>query len=369
MAEASEKETQVEGLVCSQCGQSVAANWVRCPYCSTWLRPNRVTPAPQTRPTSFIFILLGLIVVCLGMGIGFGLVWLRNQVVSPLAMPMSATYSPIPSPRSSRTLLCTPILSPSPSPTPSYTPIPALEAGATMISPIDGMMMMYVPAGEFLMSSLPQHTVYLDAFWIDQTEVTNAMYTAFLNEVGNQSEGGVPWLDADADGVLIEQRGQDWLPKNGFADHPVIEVNWYGAKAYCEWADRRLPTEAEWEHAARGRSGLTYPWGHSVGCGLAQFHPCFGDLEPVGSFPDGASPYGVLDIAGNAAEWIADWYKFDYYEESPKVNPQGPVSGDFRVVRGGSWEMSVLDMRTYHRNQYPPNVTRNDVGFRCARSP
>ena len=361
------KQLPLATPICPKCGKAVAADWVHCPNCGIGLDQIRVTPAPQTRPTLFIFILLGLIVVCLGMGIGFGLVWLRNQVGSPLAMPVSATYSPIPSPSSSRTLLYTPILTPSPSPTPSYTPIPPLEAGATMISPVDGMVMVYVPEGEFLMNSLPQYTAYLGAFWIDRTEVTNAMYADFLNEMGNQSEGGVLWLDADADGVLIEQQGQVWQPKNGFADHPVIEVNWYGAKAYCEWADRRLPTEAEWEHAARGRTGLTYPWGHSVGCGLAQFSPCLGGLKPVGSFPDGASPYDVLDMAGNAAEWIADWYEIDYYDESPIVNPQNPVSGNFRLVRGGSWRKDVIDMRTYYRNQYPPNITRNDIGFRCAQ--
>lgn len=162
-----------------------------------------------------------------------------------------------------------PTQTPTPVPTfaPSITPAPILSIGSTMISEKDGMVMVYVPEGEFQMGSEdgdsdeePIHAVYLDAFWMDQTEVTNAMFAKFLNEEGNQSEGGVSWLDASDDDVLIVKNGSTWQPKSGYEDHPVIEVSWYSAQAYCAWVDRSLPTEAEWEKTARGNlDGKKYP--------------------------------------------------------------------------------------------------------------
>jgi len=264
------------------------------------------------------------------------------------------------------------------------------------------MELVYVPAGEFLMGSVdsekdtywnekPQHTVYVDAFWIDHTEVTNAMYAAFLNDRGNQTEDRVPWLDADDENVQIIQSGEQWTPKSGYETHPVIEVTWYGARAYCEWAGRRLPSEAEWEKAARGTTGKKYPWGntdtntiesggdgsgppiYTLHCELAQFGGadggCPGDTIPVGSKPAGASPYSALDMAGNAWEWVADWYSAFYYADSPSENPQGPLSGNRRAVRGGSWSHSGGYIHTAARYGFDPVFANDLVGFRCARAP
>ncbi len=230
----------------------------------------------------------------------------------------------------------------------------------------------------------PQHEVYLDAYWIDQTEVTNAMFAAFLNAKGNQSEGGETWLDADGKDVLIEWRDSEWRPKSGFEDHPVIEVTWYGARAYCQWAGARLPTEAEWEKAARGDDSRWYPWGDVFDCSKGNFDDekiLDGYVVPGGegcdgfyltaqvkSFAAGASPYAVYDMAGNVWEWVSDWYASDYYENSPQSNPQGPTSGESRVFRGGSWSYSLFYVRSANRGRFSPDVTSPDNGFRCARS-
>ena len=279
-------------------------------------------------------------------------------------------------------LKSTATLTPSPSPVPPQT------------SEQDGMVMLYVPAGEFMMGSpdqedeqtaselymdafweaeddeKPQHAVSLDAFWIDQTEVTNAMFAAFLNAMGNQKEGGVLWLDARAPRALIRQQAGRWQPVNGYQDHPVVEVTWYGARAYCEWAGRRLPTEAKWEKAARGTDGRKYPWGNEPPtCELANFDGrCFlRATTQVGSYPTGKSPYGVLDMAGNVWEWVADWYTPDYYAHSPRDNPQGPESGESRVIRGASWHPHQYDVHAAKRAKYYPHSTGPDVGFRCVR--
>ena len=272
-------------------------------------------------------------------------------------------------------------------PLPSPTSPPPLQAGVTQISEKDGMLMVYVPEGEFLMGSVeeddpdvsddkkPQHPVYLDTFWIDRTEVTNAMFAQFLNEESNQSEGGADWLDARDEDERLVQSGSEWQPVSGYGEHPVVDVTWYGAQAYCRWAGRRLPSEAEWEKAARGTDGRTYPWGEGIDCTRANFYKnyesgsCVGDTKPVSSYPDGASPYGALDMAGNVWEWVADWYDDDYYNSSSSENPAGPASGQYRVLRGGSWYDSAARVRTANRGRFWPDGAWADYGFRCARSP
>jgi formylglycine-generating enzyme required for sulfatase activity len=254
--------------------------------------------------------------------------------------------------------------------------------------------MVYVPEGEFLMGSdeldslaseseKPQHTVHLDAFWIDQTEVTNDMFAAFLNAEGNQKEGGATWLNTDHADALIAHSEGEWAPVSSYGEHPVILVTWYGARAYCEWAGRRLPTEAEWEKAARGTDGRFYPWGDAFDCRKGNFDDetlidekvvpggpdCDGYAQsaPVGSFPAGASPYRALDMAGNVREWVQDWYAEDYYASSPGLNPEGPSTGEYRVVRGGCWVCNFRYLRTTNRFWKIPSEAYN--GFRCARSP
>ena len=214
----------------------------------------------------------------------------------------------------------------------------------------------------------PAHAVALDGFWIDRTEVTNEQYAAFLNEEGNQDEGGTTWLDLNEEDSLVERVGDEYRPKGGYADHPMVEVSWYGAAAYCEWAGARLPTEAEWEYAARGTDGRKYPWGSSApDCSKAQFDGCGGRTVPVASKPAGASPYGAQDMAGNVWEWVADWYDSDYYERSPSENPPGPSSGEYRVLRGGSWGSGPDVVRGAHRYWDNPDAAGYYAGFRCAR--
>ena len=264
----------------------------------------------------------------------------------------------------------TPTKAPTKRPTP--TPKPKLGIGSTRTNEKDGMEMVYVPAGEFIMGSTryddekPVHTVYLDAFWVDKTEVTNAMYQECVAAGACQPN---------------EDYGADFNDPN----QPVVGVDWNDAKAYCQWAGKRLPTEAEWEKAARGTDGRTYPWGDgwdvrtTKRLNFADKNTDFdwSDKEaddgyeytaPVGSYSDGASPYGALDMAGNVWEWVADWYDADYYANSPSRNPAGSDSGDSRVLRGGSWNLSQYVVRSAFRNGSSPDLRYYNVGFRCALS-
>ena len=245
-------------------------------------------------------------------------------------------------------------------PTPSPTPGPDDEAelgiGSTMISEKDGMTLVYVPEGKFKMGGeyddeKPIHTVYLDAFWIDQTEVTNAMYEMCVEA-----------------GACKYPSNEAYYVSERYSDHPVIYVNWNRANAYCEWAGRRLPTEAEWEKAARGMDGRTYPWGENIDSNLANYNKNIGDTTEVGSYLDGASPYGALDMAGNVWEWVADWYGENHYSSSPFANPTGPSTGVYRVLRGGSWYSQVKLIRPVNRQRRPPSLAHNRGGFRCATS-
>jgi formylglycine-generating enzyme required for sulfatase activity len=238
------------------------------------------------------------------------------------------------------------------------TPAPAV--GATRVAEVDGMVGVYVPAGDFLMGSgeedgeaaadeKPQRTVYLDAFWMDRTEVTNAQYGRCV--------------EAGACAALVTPR-PDTAEQ---PDYPVQGVAWEQAVNYCEWAGRRLPTEAEWEKAARGKDGRLYPWGNSSPAAhLLNFDFSRGDVVDVGAYPEGAGPYGVLDMAGNVWEWVADWYGEDYYAEAPAENPPGPEEGTLRVIRGGAWNTAGRAVRAANRFWAAPY--RNDFdGFRCVQ--
>ena len=226
--------------------------------------------------------------------------------------------------------------------------------------------MVYVPAGEFTMGSndgdsydKPIHTVALDAYWIDRTEVTNVMY-AICVQVG----------DCQTPSNTSSSTRNSYYGNSQYADYPVIYVDWNTAQTYCGWAGARLPTEAEWEKAARGTDERTYPWGSSSpGSSLLNYNQSVGDTTAVGSYPAGVSPYGALDMAGNVWEWVNDWYGETYYSQSPSSNPQGPVSGNDRVLRGGSWGSYVGDFRSAVRSGYYPTVFNKNIGFRCVLSP
>jgi formylglycine-generating enzyme required for sulfatase activity len=250
-----------------------------------------------------------------------------------------------------------------------------------------GVTMALVPAGEFQMGcdpankfnyscdsdELPLHTVYLDDFYIDIFEVTNAQFSSVVNEHGNQKESVVTWLYYGSQDFVRVHLSQDvWKADSGYEDHPVVGVSWYGARAFCEWRGSRLPTEAEWEKAARGANDTrAYPWGdQKPSCSLANFLGCVGGTSPVGSYPQGASPYGVLDMAGNVHEWLNDWYQSDYYIQSPTSNPLGPTSGSRKVYRGGiyisPWHLLRVSFRTA---TFGPGSYTKYSGIRCAASP
>jgi formylglycine-generating enzyme required for sulfatase activity/tRNA A-37 threonylcarbamoyl transferase component Bud32 len=241
------------------------------------------------------------------------------------------------------------------------------ETFAEEITDSFGVAMRVVPAGEFSMGSdyeEPLHTVYLDAFYMDKYEVTNAMYAACVaagactppHETSSYSHAS-------------------YYGNAEFDNYPVVNVDWYQAQAYCEWRGARLPTEAEWEKAARGADGRTYPWGNNAPtCELTNFlsnisGACVGDTQAVGSYPAGTSPYGIYDLAGNVWEWVADWYDANYYASSSSRNPAGPASGEYHTLRGGSWNLNEYLVRASNRGGYGPENWDDDVGFRCSRSP
>lgn len=271
-------------------------------------------------------------------------------------------------------------------------PPPNPQLGDSWVRTQDGMTLVYLPAGRFLMGSnpdldpdafdneFPQHEVSLAPFWLDQLEVSNAQYAAFLNARGNQTEDAVPWLDIGDTDVQIEQQGGSFTPLPGRADLPVVEVTWYGAAAYCRWVGGQLPSEAQWEYAARGPANLIYPWGNGFDgqranfcdqrCDLdtkdLRFDDGFAEAAPVGTFPAGASWAGALDLGGNVWEWVNDWYSADYYLLSPSFNPGGPAGGETKVVRGGSWLNTAITLRTADRLVDFPDTSRPNFGFRCA---
>jgi formylglycine-generating enzyme required for sulfatase activity len=258
---------------------------------------------------------------------------------------------------------------------PGTTPT-APSLGDTTTRPSDGAVMVYVPAGEFEMGAPgiplehPVHTVALDGFWIDRTEVSNAQFQQCV-EAG-ECEQPSCWKEAD----LIRDNDDFGGP-----EQPVVCVNWYQARAYCEWTGGRLPTEAEWEYTARGPEGLEYPWGNEfdgtklnycdVNCPKKYADEDFDDgyayTAPVGSYPDGASWCGALDMAGNVWEWVADWR--GYYPSERQVNPTGPSSGRERVLRGGSWRYGWISARSTYRSGRRPDGRGGLIGFRCARAP
>jgi formylglycine-generating enzyme required for sulfatase activity len=269
----------------------------------------------------------------------------------------SGTTEVIPASTPSFTMTPPPTQTPSVANTPiaTATATPKLDIGSTMTGS-DGMTLLYVPAGEFTMGSdtghndeRPVHTVYLDAFWIDQTEVTNGMYKTCVQS-----------------GKCAKPSSIDYY---GFTNYPAVNVNWNDAAAYCSWAGRRLPTEAEWEKAARGTDGRTYPWGNEApNDNLLNYdgHPT-GDIAKVGSYPNGASPYGAYEMAGNVWEWANDWYGKTYYQDSPSSNPLGPESGEYRVIRGGSLNDAGSSVRVTYRNwNIPADEYHLSIGFRCA---
>jgi sulfatase modifying factor 1 len=216
-----------------------------------------------------------------------------------------------------------------------------------------------IPGGEFQMGAdskgdhCPVHVVRLDAFYLDKYEVTNARYQQFCEATGHR----LPFF----------WRMNGFRCGPDYPDHPVIGVSWRDAVAYAAWCGRRLPTEAEWEYAARGgMEGKNYPHGDTIGPVDGNYTESNrGGPVAVGSYPPNG--YGLYDMQGNVVEWVADWYGADYYADCPSLNPQGPEQGRFRVVRGGGWHSGATCNSVFFRNALPPNWLDFNVGFRCAR--
>ena len=233
----------------------------------------------------------------------------------------------------------------------------------TQTSAKDGMLQVYVSEGKFLMGNAdetsgkdsPAHVVYLDAFWMDKVEVTNSMYAKCVQAGGCS----LPTINFNP-----------YYGKWVYRDYPVVYVSWFQADEYCQWANRRLPTEAEWEKAARGTDGRIYPWGNTPpNPRLANFDLGLrGEAISAYRYPLGASPYGVLNMAGNVREWIADWFAPDYYRTSPLINPKGPASGTERSLRSGSYNEDQKGIAVYRRYNHFPKSPGLSRGFRCAQN-
>jgi iron(II)-dependent oxidoreductase len=237
-------------------------------------------------------------------------------------------------------------------------------------------VMISIPAGPFRMGSdtgpmdeRPMHSVHLDAFQIDRTPVTNAQFAVFLNAMGRLSTHGERLFDVDDHDARIHQQDNTWVAETGFALHPVVEVSWVGARDYCRWLGKRLPTEAEWEKAARGTDGRQYPWGDNLPDPTrAQYKAGWNDTAPVGSFPAGASPYGVLDMAGNVWEWVSSAYLPYPYQAAD--GREDLTSGPVRSTRGGGHDTSPADLTTTQRGRLlsrNPRAGHHNIGFRCAQ--
>ncbi len=219
---------------------------------------------------------------------------------------------------------------------------------------------MKVPGGTYTMGSVddvdasPTRQVTLSSFYIDKYEVSVGEYRKCV-----QSGSCLTPLNSISTYCNYDKSGKD--------SHPVNCVEWTDAKKYCSWAGKRLPTEAEWEKAARGTDGRRYPWGESWDSARANGDMSVKSSSSVGSYANGVSPYGAYDMAGNVAEWVADWSDASYYQRSPERSPTGPESGQYRVVRGGSWFLSPTLVRASYRNFNSPDYRVTGLGFRCAR--
>jgi formylglycine-generating enzyme required for sulfatase activity len=261
------------------------------------------------------------------------------------AAPSEVTPTPV-------MILPTPTPLPPP-PTPTPIPIPTEEKR-------ERSLMVTIPAGEFTMGNdqgreeeRPAHTVFVDAFEMDLFEVTNEDFAKFVDETGYVTEA-----EKAADGATWRTRGE------GKERHPVVEVSWSDAVAYCQWLGKRLPTEAEWEKAARGTEGLIYPWGNEWVPSKANTKDSgLRGTTVVGSFAESISPYGLFDMAGNVWEWTSDWY-----EAYPGSDFQSEYFGQkYKVIRGGGWFAESDRVRTTYRSCTSVEATNDNLGFRCAR--
>ncbi len=299
-------------------------------------------PKPQAAPTP-------------DMGMLATQMWIKIAVEQTMA---ALVPTATPEPTATATPIPTPLMRSTPLPAPpdpvNYLPV---------YNPVSLMELIYVPAGEFLMGSTqndtnrdvneePQHRVYLDTFWISKTQVTNTMFNACV-------AAGICKYSVSA---ATNPNYLDPL----YATHPVIYVSWDMAQIYCDWTGGRLPTEAQWEKAARGPNGAKYPWGEDQPREkFVNVNNFIGNTTTAGLFPFGKSFYGALDMGGNVREWVSDWYDANYYQVSPASNPQGPETGEFKVLKGASYADPFRYTRPANRLTHEPGSPGAVRGFRC----
>jgi formylglycine-generating enzyme required for sulfatase activity len=226
-----------------------------------------------------------------------------------------------------------------------------------------GIKMKLIPSGEYIMGRLylfpeeqPVHLVYLHSFYMDVYEVTNAAYQSCVDDGGCS----LPLVE-------YSHTRPDYFNNPQFSNYPVIYVTWPQAETFCKWRGARLPTEAEWEKAARGADNRSYSWGSDLDCSKVNYNACSDDTSEVGSYEQGISPYGLYDMSGNVWEWVSDWRSETYYEISPYVNPKGPRIEMYKVLRGGSWNGYYAYLNVTYRGRDNPVNATNHYGFRCAK--
>jgi len=347
--------------------------------------PRRTEPAypPPPRPVRprvtrrqieqrTIFGLLALLILTVGLGLG--VVWgSQRQDLLPGGSEAAATATFQSQIIAAVTAITTLSPTPPPTETPRPTPMP-------LVDDLTGARMIFVPGGIFRMGyddseldERPSHVVRLDSYYIDETEVTNEAYGRCVDDGTCR-----PPINRGATYYA------DYFGNPVYGDYPVIFVSWYDADRFCRWRGARLPSEAEWERAAgfdpETLTKFRYPWGDFFDGNLlnycdsncpradrdTQFDDGFRDTAPVGSYVDGRSPVGLFDMAGNVMEWVGDWYDRRYYASSSEVNPMGPLEGQFKVIRGGSWLSAPDAVTVTRRNSFDPTVARANLGFRCA---
>jgi serine/threonine-protein kinase len=375
---------------CPRCGQYNPAKYKFCSDCGQALSGEVLSEKKKPGFRFLTISLIILIILCL-LAAGLGVLFVpADQLTSGLLNVVNLVY---PSQTSTSTLTATataipPTLTATKTPeptstttnTPTAAPLPPTDAAAkaTWVSPVDGMSLVYIPEDQYFIGSLdadalawinekPQHAVKLSGYWMDKTEVTNAMYAKCVQAGACAVKKKIMSFTRDT-----------YYGNPEFDNYPVIFVSWNDAQTYCTWAGRKLPSEAQWEAAARGPDGKKYPWGNSPPtCQLLNFASrivmgggksslCVGDTSAVGKYPQGASPFGLLDMAGNVWEWVADWNSPNYLIK-PNQDPTGPTDGEDRVIRGGFFFTDAKYVRSAMRSWHQPEFTSNDVGFRCAR--
>jgi len=346
---------------------------IRDPATMQKIRREVPTSAEITRQTSKRFLwswgggLLGVIAIL------SAIFWARPildtfspTIATDLTPIESSTPKPVLTSTPNLTLTPTYTFTPTITSTPVFTPTsiftPTATALPTEIRDSKGVSMQLVPAGTFIMGAnfgytneQPVHDVYLDGYYMDTYEVTNALYKTCVDT-------GV----CDAPKRSSSNARSSYFGNSEFDNYPVIYVDWNMAQSYCEWRDGSLPTEAQWEKAARGIDGRPYPWGEGLNKTFANYHKVVGDTTAVDSYPEGKSPYGLYNLAGNVWEWVSDWYQDTFYQISPFENPLGPDSGQYRIARGGSWYYPCPCSTT--RLPYLPSYLLSDLGFRCVMS-